>query len=59
MSSGAVVIIINPKNPPKRVNAQGSSGAEGVTVLDVDVLENATTAEILHAALSDLEPDPV
>jgi hypothetical protein len=58
MSSGAVVIIINPKNPPKRVNAQGS-GAEGVTVLDVDVLENATTAEILHAALSDLEPDPV
>lgn len=50
--SAAVVIILNPKTRPNSA-AAGSN----VRTIEVDVTENATDAEVLHAALTDLEAD--
>lgn len=50
--SAAVVIILNPKTRP-----QSAAIGSNVRTLEVDVLENATDVEVLHAALTQLEDD--
>lgn len=50
--SAAVVIILNPKTRPRSA-VIGSN----VRTIEVDVIENASDAEVLHAALTQLEDD--
>lgn len=45
-----------PGNPPKPPGDNNS--VSRVRVIEVDTIRDATDAEILHAALSDLEPEP-
>lgn len=52
MSAAAIVVILNPKTRPALMPIGGN-----VRTIEVDVLENATDAEVLHAALTELEPD--
>lgn len=54
--SSTIIIITPPPTKPKRPNVQ-LPAAPRVKVITVDLIENATDAEILHAALTELEAE--
>lgn len=52
MSAAAIVVILNPKNKPQSAKA-GSNARQ----YEVDIIENATDAEVLHAVLAQIESE--
>lgn len=52
MSAAAIVVILNPKTRP-----QSSPIGSNTRTYEVNILENATDAEVLQAVLAQLETD--